>query len=198
MYNSQSPAQLNFPILGSKQPLRSKPTSKWPSLPKSLPFSLVSRIPSPALSLFLSLTTTNRSVRNQILLCIYWFHFYCFDLISLIFTLREPSVRSCVKKALSPPMMWCHVIFPLVLQYTLYTHKYNSIKHKILKHLSDLRSSNAFPSPRTTGPPPHCWSYRTHRSRAGTVAPVSPHWTRFELWNPIHFSTPRQMFELLK
>ena len=38
-----------------------------------------------------------------------------------------------------PSIMHRHVIFPL----HSCTHKYNSIKHKILKHLSDLRSSNA-------------------------------------------------------
>ena len=82
---------------------------------------------------------------------------------------------------------------------TLYscTHKYNSIKHKILKHLLDLRRSKA--SHLLVPPDLH--------PTTGAAAHIGQEFAsshRFLLvsqglsFDPIHFSTPRQMFELLK
>ena len=61
----------------------------------------------------------------------------------------------------------CHISIDLTIHSC--THKYNSIKHKILKHLSNLRSSNA--SHLLVPPNLHpTVGAATHRSRASVAA----------------------------
>ena len=72
-------------------------------------------------------------------------------------------------------MMCRHVIFPLILQYTL-TH--TSITQLNTKFSNTYQTWDAptpliSSSPCTTGPPPRCWSCCTHQSRASVAAPDS-------------------------